>query len=138
MENGPRATSPSYSPPDNGRPTGDQLTPLEIVLDRLGAKGPVRRCGKSWSAQCPGHDDRSPSLSVAEGDDGRVLLYCHAGCSQDRVVDRLGLTFADLYPYPLPMRMPNGVGPIQAAYRYGANSQSYFCLLYTSPSPRDS
>src|ERR1044072_1160233 len=35
----------------------------------------------SWSAKCPAHEDSSPSLSVKVGDDGRVLVKCHAGCS---------------------------------------------------------
>ena len=32
-------------------------------------------------ACCPAHDDRSPSLSLADGADGRLLLHCHSGCS---------------------------------------------------------
>lgn len=36
-------------------------------------------------ARCPAHDDRNPSLSIADGDDGRLLLYCHAGCSYDAI-----------------------------------------------------
>ena len=34
-----------------------------------------------WKARCPAHNDRSPSLSIREGDDGRVLVLCRAGCS---------------------------------------------------------
>lgn len=31
---------------------------------------------------CPAHaNTRTPALSVANGQDGRLLLYCHAGCS---------------------------------------------------------
>jgi hypothetical protein len=35
---------------------------------------------------CPAHDDRAPSLSISEGDDGRTLLKCHAGCSTADIV----------------------------------------------------
>lgn len=49
-------------------------------------------------ALCPAHPDRHPSLTAREGDDGRVLLKCWAGCSADAVVGTLGLTLADLFP----------------------------------------
>jgi hypothetical protein len=69
--------------------------PLDDVLSRLSG---VKKSGDEFIARCPAHDDRRPSLSVAEGDDGRVLLYCHAGCSIDAIVGALGLTLADLFP----------------------------------------
>jgi hypothetical protein len=47
-------------------------------------------------ARCPAHDDRIPSLSVSQGDDGRILLHCHAGCPTDVILERLGLTYGDL------------------------------------------
>ncbi len=56
------------------------------VLDHL--KG-VRRCGEGWTALCPAHDDRKPSLTINEAEDGRVLLHCHTGCSQKAVVEAL-------------------------------------------------
>ena len=40
----------------------------------------VRRTGKEYTALCPAHDDHSPSLSVSETEDGRILVHCHAGC----------------------------------------------------------
>lgn len=67
----------------------------EEFVDRLER---VRRSGKGWIARCPGHDDDSPSLSVTEGDDGRVLLNCHAGCTTEDVVTAMGLTLSDLFP----------------------------------------
>ncbi len=39
-------------------------------------------------ARCPAHDDRTPSLSLAERD-GRILVKCHAGCEQAIVVAAL-------------------------------------------------
>lgn len=33
-----------------------------------------------WLVLCPLHGDKKPSLSVKDGDDGRILLKCFAGC----------------------------------------------------------
>ena len=52
------------------------MTPVERVLSKLPE---AKRNGKGWHARCPAHDDRQPSLSIAEGDDGRALMHCHAG-----------------------------------------------------------
>ena len=54
--------------------------------------------GGGWLACCPAHDDRKPSLSIDSGDDGRVLLHCHAGCEVEAVCAALGITTADLFP----------------------------------------
>lgn len=63
----------------------------------------VRECGPGkWLARCPSHEDRSPSLSIRELDDGRMLIHCHAGCDPADVVGALGLTLADLFPDRLP------------------------------------
>jgi putative DNA primase/helicase len=40
-------------------------------------------------ARCPAHDDRVPSLSINDADDGKVLVRCHAGCDQGRVIAAL-------------------------------------------------
>lgn len=48
-----------------------------------------RWAGGYGTARCPAHDDRSPSLSVRDGDDGRVLVHCHAGCDGRDVIDAL-------------------------------------------------
>jgi putative DNA primase/helicase len=58
----------------------------------------VKRNGRGWIARCPAHDDRRASLSVSEGDDGRVLAHCHAGCSTEAILATLGLAVRDLFP----------------------------------------
>jgi hypothetical protein len=55
-------------------------TSLDLVLTRLRR---VRKSGAGWHALCPAHDDKHPSLSIKEGE-GKVLLFCHAGCTFDR------------------------------------------------------
>lgn len=74
------------------------MSPVELITSRLeGYK--LKRTGRgSWVACCPHHEDRTPSLSITEADDGRVLIHCHAGCSVDQVVGSLGLSLVDLFP----------------------------------------
>ena len=48
-----------------------------------------RKAGVAWMARCPAHDDREPSLSIADADDGKLLVRCHAGCEQDHVIAAL-------------------------------------------------
>lgn len=48
-----------------------------------------RKRGSAWTARCPAHDDRDPSLSISISKEGKTLIHCHAGCSQDRVIEAL-------------------------------------------------
>ena len=68
----------------------------QTFLDRM--RG-VRRSGGGWMALCPGHPDRSPSLSIRE-DNRRILLHCFAGCSVDAVCAALGIATRDLFAEP--------------------------------------
>lgn len=49
-------------------------------------------------AQCPAHEDRTASLSVGTGADGRILLRCFAECSVYEITSALGLEMTDLFP----------------------------------------
>jgi 5S rRNA maturation endonuclease (ribonuclease M5) len=49
-----------------------------------------------WTAKCPAHKDENPSLSISEGQGGRTLLKCHAGCTLESILGALGLTAADI------------------------------------------
>ena len=89
------------------------MTPTDMVLDFL---EDVRSTGpETWMARCPGHNDKRPSLSIREGDDGRVLLYCFAGCGAYRVLDAIGLDMADLYPKRLDSSPQTTRGPRRVA-----------------------
>jgi hypothetical protein len=70
---------------------------VESFLLRL--KG-VRRNGNGWQVRCPAHADRSPSLSIREGSDGRVLLHCFAGCSVESLCQALKIRVSDLFSEP--------------------------------------
>lgn len=69
---------------------------IEEVLGRL--QGVYQTRPGKWVARCPAHDDKTPSLSIREAEDGRVLLYCWAGCPTERVLAALGLSWRDLFP----------------------------------------
>jgi hypothetical protein len=64
------------------------LTRLEKVKGRNG----------SWTACCPAHDDKGPSLAVRENEDGRILLHCFAGCETANVLGAIGMDMTDLFP----------------------------------------
>lgn len=68
---------------------------LHNIMDRLEN---VRRGGRGYTARCPAHGDRNNSLSISLGDDGRILIFCFAGCSAQEIVESLGLTLRDLFP----------------------------------------
>lgn len=71
------------------------MAPIERTLARLPDAKPA---GKGWSARCPAHEDRRASLSIGEGDDGRVLVKCHAGCTVEAICAAVGLRVLDLMP----------------------------------------
>lgn len=75
-----------------GQPSSRPIKTLLARLDR------VRQYGKGWRCDCPfGHSSHG-ALSVAEGDDGRVLIRCFAGCSIADVLGAVGLQLTDLFP----------------------------------------
>src|SRR3984957_9749351 len=57
----------------------------ETIASALGGL----RAGTTWMARCPVHEDRSPSLSITTGKDGKVLVRCHAGCDQRDLIAAL-------------------------------------------------
>lgn len=70
--------------------------PLDNFLSLL--EGVKRTGNGTYLAHCSAHQDRSPSLSIREADDGKVLIHCHAGCSAHEVVSAVGLELTDLFP----------------------------------------
>jgi putative DNA primase/helicase len=58
----------------------------------------AKRSGDQYIVRCPAHEDRSPSLSIGEGDHGQVLIHCHAGCAPSDVLAKVGLSLIDLFP----------------------------------------
>lgn len=76
------------------------MSAVEKILERLEG---VQKNGSGWRARCPnpnhgkGRGDQTPSLSIAEGGDGRALVKCLAGCPPEIVLSEIGLTMPDLF-----------------------------------------
>lgn len=91
---------------------------IDEILSRLdGVKGGDGQ----WSACCPAHDDKRQSLSVGVGEDGKVLLHCHAGCAVEDIAAATGLTMRDLFVEDKPpdrSRSTAGKSPVVATYNY--------------------
>ena len=66
--------SPAFTPPH-----------VQAVLDQFDQ---VRESRNGWSARCPAHRDKRNSLSIGIGEDGRIVIYCHAGCDAGMVLYR--------------------------------------------------
>src|SRR5947209_3719154 len=98
-ENGLTGTVRHVAAPTSMAQKGGPVTrePPPYLRDLLdGLKG-IERRGEGWTARCPAHDDRDPSLSISTGDDGRILLHCHAGCSVEAICRALGVRVAKLF-----------------------------------------
>lgn len=67
----------------------------------LGQLGDFKQSGEGWKAHCPGpnhgHGDRTESLSISTGYDGRVLLKCFAGCPTEAILTATNMTWTDLF-----------------------------------------
>lgn len=91
-------------------------SPIDLVLSKL--EGVKRVSGgrfakDGYMARCPAHDDRTASLSLSEGEGGRVLLKCQAGCQTPDIVAAISMTMADLFA-----DKGNGKREIVATYDY--------------------
>jgi hypothetical protein len=75
------------------------MSAADRLIERLQR---VKKAGEGrWMCQCPGHEDRSASLSIREVQDGRVLIHCFAGCETAVVLAQLGLRLSDLFAEPI-------------------------------------
>src|SRR6516165_11849545 len=53
------------------------------------ALGGAARTGRGWVARCCCHEDNNPSLSLRDGDDGKLLVKCFAGCDPRDILAEL-------------------------------------------------
>ncbi|MCK5507653.1 MAG: AAA family ATPase [Desulfobacterales bacterium] len=56
----------------------------------------VIQAGSGYNVICPAHEDKSPSLSISQGEKG-IILHCHAGCKTEDILRQVGLGMKDLF-----------------------------------------
>ncbi|MGD9810615.1 MAG: virulence-associated protein E, partial [Sphingobium sp.] len=61
--------------------------PSQELIDLVGALGGTWH-GRTAMCLCPGHNDRTPSLSLRQGDRG-ILVTCFAGCEREDILREL-------------------------------------------------
>jgi putative DNA primase/helicase len=100
---------------------------LENLLSRLDHVRPER---EGYSARCPAHDDRTSSLSVGVGEDGRLLVHCHAQCSVDDVLGKLGLTTRDLFATNGNGHAKSGMQNLASPIGHASNGKGKIAAVY--------
>lgn len=78
---------------------------LQTLAELLSKLDRVTESGEGWSACCPAHLDRRPSLSVNfDKSEGRFLLKCHRDCKFDDIVHEAGMTMNEMFDTALSTR----------------------------------
>ena len=132
------ASAPKNS---NGhRQTAPSLDQWIAALELHGSK--VVPKGDGYMANCPAHDDKTPSLSIKRGDTAAVVVTCFAGCEFETIRAKLGLGphngHAPITPAPRrpatpeppkkPQRLPDG--PHHTIYHYvSADGEAAFAVV---------
>jgi len=111
---------------------------VKSLNDFLSLLKGVKKVSGGYMALCPAHDDHEQSLSVKQNND-RILIYCHAGCSADNILETFGLTKADLFLGERPLRTNRRKKPkpehreIEAIYNYVDANDKPFQVVRTKP-----
>jgi 5S rRNA maturation endonuclease (ribonuclease M5) len=80
-----------------------------------------------WIARCPAHDDKNPSLSISVRD-GKILLFCHAGCKTTAICQAARIELSQLF------LNANSRPPVVATYDYfNENGDLLFEVVRYSP-----
>lgn len=96
-----------------------------MTPEQVASKLSARKSASGWTAKCPAHEDKTASLSITEGRDGRVLLHCHAGCKVSDIASAMGIEMGELFA---PDEAPKKERPkTVASYQYRDESGD---LLY--------
>ncbi|MDQ3132855.1 MAG: AAA family ATPase [Acidobacteriota bacterium] len=61
---------------------------LSVILPLLNG---VKQSSSGYTSRCPAHDDRKNSLSLAEAENGKLLVNCFVGCSFQSVIAALNI-----------------------------------------------
>lgn len=78
---------------DTGKPGRREAVTIQDIAEALECDNPGCSChhrgSNGWVTHCPAHGDEHPSLCLSEGEDGKILVHCHAGCDQVEVIQAL-------------------------------------------------
>lgn len=79
--------------------------------------------GNEYDCICPAHEDRRSSLCISEGNDGRILMKCHAGCDFKSILDSKGWEMSEMFgdedrPAPVRQNPATKNGVLVATYLY--------------------
>ena len=95
-------------------------------LDRLAPKLGLHRSGAAWRGPCPLHGGRKSPFALKQGQGGRLLVHCHAGCASAAILAELRrrALLPEGMPAPPMQRAPQPVrdwsGTAQALWDRGA------------------
>lgn len=88
-------------------------------LDKVKQTGPGR-----WVACCPAREDKHPSMTIRELDDGRILIHDFGGSTVNEILDAIGMDISDLFPprqtYCKPERRPFPASDVLRAIAFEA------------------
>jgi len=93
---------------------GPAVSKVGVALRDHGSR--IESHGGYWMVQCPVHEDRTASLSLAQGDTGAVL-FCHFGCDTREILKALNLGWPDLFDEPRTAR-EQSPRRVVAEYKY--------------------
>jgi len=94
---------------------------IEDVLPKLNGLKATNSGG--YEAYCPAHEDDRRSLSVNVGEDGKALLFCHAGCSFNDILKALDIKWEE----------QNGKNPGQSYQYLDENGELLFEVIRFVP-----
>jgi hypothetical protein len=101
------------------------MSKINTLLDKLEK---VRRVSEGkWSALCPAHGDKRPSLGIKLTDDDKILLHCWCGCSVSEIVGAIGMNLSDLMP-----ERPQGYDRTRSRAPRFSKSEMFDRLLHES------
>jgi hypothetical protein len=68
---------------------------ISLIAQKNGCK--AQQSGRGYITRCTAHEDKKASLSVAVGNDGTILMRCHAGCSIDDICTSINIMVRNLF-----------------------------------------
>jgi len=122
----------------------DDLLARTDIVELIGAKLPLKRAGREWTARCPFHDERSPSFYVSPTKQFYHCFGCGAhGSALKFLMEYERLEFLDAVEelakragveVPRETTQQHGSGEFQALYDALAAAQGFFVRqLASSP-----